>query len=108
MDRAAGYRVTLIGQEPATVALPGIDVRQVAVRGVLGAHRVRRPRPGLRWPLAYRSAAAYEHRTTLVAAERALITTRVAELAVVHRPLPLLAAARTGHALALSEISKPG
>lgn len=97
--RAAGYRVTLIGQGPATVALPGIDVRPVAVRGVLGAHRVRRPRPGLRWPLAYRSAAAYDHRTTLLDAERALVATRSAELALVHRPLPLLAAARTGHAL---------
>jgi glycosyltransferase involved in cell wall biosynthesis len=98
--RAAGYRVTLIGQAPATVTPPGVEVRQVAVRGVLGAHRVRRPRPGLRWPLAYRSAAAYDHRTTLVAAERALITTRAAELDVVHRALPLLAAARAGHAAA--------
>lgn len=98
--RAAGYRVTLIGQAPATVALPGVDVRQVTVRGILGAHRVRRPRPGLRWPLAYRSAGAYDHRTTLVAVARALIATRAAELDVVHRPLPLRALARSGHVLA--------
>ncbi|MFF7197988.1 glycosyltransferase [Streptomyces sp. NPDC008079] len=98
--RAAGYRVTLIGRAPATVTPKGVDVRKVAVRGVLGAHRVRRPRPGLRWPLAYRSAAAYDHRTALVTAERAVLVTRTAELDVVHRALPLLAAARTGHALA--------
>ncbi|WNI17403.1 glycosyltransferase [Actinacidiphila sp. ITFR-21] len=98
--RAAGYQVTLIGRAPATVALPGVDVRQVTVRDVLRTHRVVRPRPGLRWPLAYRSAAAYEHRTTLLAARRSLLTTRSAELAIVHRPLPLLAVARGGHALA--------
>lgn len=98
--RAAGYRVTLIGLAPATVAPPGVDVRQVTVRGVLGGHRVRRPRPGLRWPLAYRSAAAYEQRTTLAAAGRALLATRGAELALVHRPLPLRAIARCGYALA--------
>ncbi|WP_329135744.1 glycosyltransferase [Streptomyces sp. NBC_01476] len=97
---AAGYRVTLIGRAPATVALPGVEVRQVTVRDVLRTHREVRPRPGLRWPLAYRSSAAYDHRTTQLAARRALLTTRSAELAVVHRPLPLLVAARAGHALA--------
>jgi glycosyltransferase involved in cell wall biosynthesis len=97
--RAAGYQVTLIGRAPATVALPGVDVRQVTVRDVLGIRRVSRPHPGLRWPLAYRSAAAYDHRTTLLAAQRSLLATRDAELAIVHRPLPLLALARCGHAL---------
>lgn len=98
--RTAGYRVTLLGPAPATVTPEGVDVRQVTVRETLGGQRARRPRPGLRWPLAYRSAAAYDHRTALLAAERALITTRTAELDIVHRPLPLLAAARTGHTLA--------
>lgn len=97
---AAGYQVTLVGQAPATVALPGIEVRRVAVAGVLGNHRVRRPRPGLRWPLAYRSAGAYDHRTVQLAAARQLLVTRSAELDLVHRPLPLLALARVGHALA--------
>ncbi|WUH91340.1 glycosyltransferase [Streptomyces sp. NBC_00433] len=98
--QAAGYRVTLVGQAPATVAPRGIDVRQVVVQGVLGNHRVRRPRPGLRWPLAYRSAGAHDHRTVRVEAARALLVTRSAELNLVHRPLPLLALARCGHALA--------
>jgi glycogen(starch) synthase len=98
--QAAGYRVTLVGQAPATVVLRGIDVREVVVPGVLGSHRVRRPRPGLRWPLAYRSAGAHDHRTVRIAAARALLVTRSAELDLVHRPLPLLALARCGHALA--------
>jgi glycogen synthase len=96
--RAAGYRVTLIGPAPATVELPGIEVRQVTVHGVLGTHRVRRPHPGLRWPLAYRSAETYDHRTTLLAARRSLLRTRGAELALVHRPLPLRALAHLGYA----------
>lgn len=98
--RAAGYQVILIGQAPATVDLPGIDVRQVTVRGVLGTHRMRRPHPGLRWPLAYRSAESYDHRTTLVAAKRSLLRTRGAEIALVHRPLPLRALARCSYAVA--------
>ncbi|WP_405586646.1 glycosyltransferase [Streptomyces sp. NBC_01190] len=98
--RAAGYQVTLIGRAPAGLALPGVEVRQVAVGDVLRTHRVVRPRPGLRWPLAYRSTAAYEYRTTLLTARRALLTTRGAELDIVHRPLPLLALARVGHTLA--------
>ncbi|SCD56542.1 Glycosyltransferase involved in cell wall bisynthesis [Streptomyces sp. DvalAA-14] len=98
--RAAGYHVTLIGRAPATVALPGVEVRQVTVRDVLRTHRVLRPRPGLRWPLAYRSAAAHDHRTTLLTAQRSLLATRGAELVIVHRPLPLLAVARCCHALA--------
>jgi glycosyltransferase involved in cell wall biosynthesis len=97
---AAGYQVTLIGRAPACVDLPGVDVRQVAVRDVLGTHRARRPRPGLRWPLAYRSAEAYEQRTALLAARRSLLATRGAGLALVHRPLPLRALARCGYALA--------
>ena len=72
----------------------------MAVAPVLGTHRVRRPRPGLRWPLAYRSAEAYDHRSTLLAANRSLLATRGAELAIVHRPLPLRALARAGYALA--------
>lgn len=99
--RAAGYQVTLIGQDPATTVTPtGVEVRRVAVAPVLGTHRVRRPRPGLRWPLAYRSAESYDRRTTLLAANRSLLSTRGAELAIVHRPLPLRALARTGYALA--------
>ncbi|MFI0721388.1 glycosyltransferase [Streptomyces sp. NPDC021224] len=98
--RGAGYHVTLVGQAPATVRLPGVEVRQVTVPGVLGNHRVRRPRPGLRWPLAYRSAGAYDHRTVRLAAARQMLMTRAAELVVVHRPLPLLALARCGHTVA--------
>ncbi|MEE4541709.1 glycosyltransferase [Streptomyces sp. V4-01] len=108
----AGYQVTLIGRAPtgapgapgAPGPTPGggprLAVRRVPVAGILGTHRARRPRPCLRWPLAYRSAEAYDHRTALRAAGRSLLTTRAAELALVHRPLPLLAAARTGYALA--------
>lgn len=99
--RAAGYEVTLIGRGPATAVPLGVAARTVAVAGVIGTHRMLRPRPGLRWPLAYRSAEAYTHRTTLVAARRSLLATRGAELALVHRPLPLLAVARCGHLLAL-------
>ena len=98
--RAAGFEVTLIGRAPATVVPKGIAVRRVSVPAVLGTHRHLRPRPGLRWPLAYRSAEAYTHRTTLVAARRSLLATRGAGLALVHRPLPLRAIARCGYALA--------
>ncbi|SDO41886.1 glycosyltransferase family 4 protein [Actinacidiphila guanduensis] len=98
--RAAGYRVTLIGREPATTVPEGVDVRLVAVPSVLGGHRERRPRPGLRWPLAYRSAETYRRRIALSQARRSLLATRAAELDIVHRPLPLLALARCGHALA--------
>jgi glycosyltransferase involved in cell wall biosynthesis len=97
---AAGYQVTLIGQDPATAPPEGVEVRRVTVPYVLGTHRERRPRPGLRWPLAYCSAESYDHRTTLLAARRSLLTTRGAELDVVHRPFPLRALARTGYALA--------
>jgi glycosyltransferase involved in cell wall biosynthesis len=99
--RAAGYEVTLIGRGPATAVPADVAVRQVSVAGVLGTHRTLRPRPGLRWPLAYRSAEACTHRTALLAARRALLATRGAELALVHRPLPLRAVARCGHVLAL-------
>lgn len=97
--RAAGYQVVLIGRGPAGSAPEGVAVREVVVPPVLGGHRERRPRPGLRWPLAYRSAVAYERRTTLLAAQRSLLATRGAELDVVHRPLPLRALARGGYAL---------
>lgn len=127
--RDAGYEVTLIGRAPTAwpaaaisspaapsatpsappqppsaprpaLTVPGVTVRQIPVRDTLGTHRARRPHPGLRWPLAYRSAEAYEHRTALLAAHRSLLATRGAELALVHRPPPLRALARTGYALA--------
>lgn len=99
--RAAGYQVTLIGRPPAAAAPPpGPEVREVPVPPTLRTYRERRPRPGLRWPLAYRSAESYDRRTTLLAARRALLTTRGAELDVVHRPLPLQALARGGYRLA--------
>jgi glycosyltransferase involved in cell wall biosynthesis len=98
----AGYQVTLIGRPPAEVVLPGVDIHPVSVPDVLGGHRLRRPRPGLRWPLAYRSATAHDHRTVQLAARRSLLATRGAELALVHRPLPLRALARCGYALALA------
>ncbi|SEG61837.1 Glycosyltransferase involved in cell wall bisynthesis [Actinacidiphila yanglinensis] len=97
--RSAGYQVTLIGAPPARAAQPGAEIRHVAVGTALGGYRERRPRPGLRWPLAYRSAESYERRTALVAAHRSLLATRAAELDVVHRALPLQAFARTGHAM---------
>ncbi|WP_245791552.1 glycosyltransferase family 4 protein [Actinacidiphila rubida] len=97
--RAAGYEVTLIGRAPATAVPEGVAVRRVSVADVIGSHRRVRPRPGLRWPLAYRSAEAYTHRTTLIEARRALLATRGAELALVHRPLPLRAMARCGYAM---------
>jgi glycosyltransferase involved in cell wall biosynthesis len=109
----AGYQVTLIGRAPTgatsatavtrapgATATPRPAVRRVPVADILGTHRARRPHPGIRWPLAYRSAEAYDRRTALRAAHRSLLSTRAAELALVHRPLPLLAAARTGYALA--------
>jgi glycosyltransferase involved in cell wall biosynthesis len=97
---AAGYRVTLIGRGPAAVAPDGVAVRCVEVPDTLRTHRERRPRPGLRWPLAYRSAEVHAHRTATIAARRALLATRAAELAVVHRALPLRALARCTLALA--------
>lgn len=96
---SAGYGVTLIGAGPATAAPRGVAVREVTVGSPLGGYRERRPRPGLRWPLAYRGAESYERRTALLAAHRSLQATRAAELDVVHRPLPLQAFARAGHGL---------
>ncbi|WP_329313372.1 glycosyltransferase [Streptomyces sp. NBC_01262] len=100
----AGYEVTLIGRahpssraDPAP-APPGVRVLRVPVAETLHRHRRRRPRPGVRWPLAYRSEETYDHRNARLTAQAALIATRTAELGVVHRPLPLQAAARTGHA----------
>ncbi|MGW7007184.1 hypothetical protein ACWGCW_31355, partial [Streptomyces sp. NPDC054933] len=51
----AGYDVTLIGRadgRPAPV-LKGVAVITVDVPETLRRHRMRRPRPGLRWPLAF-------------------------------------------------------
>lgn len=106
--RAAGYRVALVGRatagsraaagRPRPAADP--DVCRVTVAETLGVHRQVRPHPGLRWPLAYRSAEAYAHRTGQLAAHRALLVTRGAELDVVHRPLLVQAAARAGYAAA--------
>jgi glycogen(starch) synthase len=101
--RAAGYDVTLIGRE-SDVPGPcpdGITVVRVSVPETMRLHRLRRrPRPGLRWPLAYRGEDVYRYRTARVAAYTAIIATRTAELDVVHRPLPLRAIARFGHAAA--------
>lgn len=124
--RDAGYDVTLIGRpsrgpdpdrhpDPASATVPvpvsgdavrgsvptGITVVRVPVPETLNQHRLRRrPRPGLRWPLAYRSEDAYRYRTTRVAAYTGFIATRSAELNVGHRALPLRALARFGHAAA--------
>jgi glycosyltransferase involved in cell wall biosynthesis len=104
--RDAGYEVTLIGREadgtphPRTPRPAGVTVVRVPVPETLHRHRIRRPHPGLRWPLAYRSEDAYRYRTARVAAYNAIIATRTAELDVVHRALPLRAAARFGHACA--------
>ncbi|WP_202235665.1 glycosyltransferase [Actinacidiphila reveromycinica] len=101
----AGYAVTLVGTGPARSAPPSVTVRDVTVETALGGHRERRPRPGLRWPLAYRGAEAYERRTALLAAYRSLLATRAAELDVMHRPLPLQAFARAGHGLTLAGLA---
>jgi glycosyltransferase involved in cell wall biosynthesis len=96
----AGYDVTLIGRavpDPGP-APPGVRVLRVSVAETLHRHRLRRPRPGVRRPLAYRGADAYEYRNARLTAQAALIATRSAELDVVHRALPLKAAARIGHA----------
>ncbi|WP_037912558.1 glycosyltransferase [Actinacidiphila yeochonensis] len=96
----AGYRVTLIGCGPTAVVPDGVAVRYVDVPDTLRTHRERRPHPGLRWPLAYRSAEAHAHRTAGIAARRALLATRAAELDVVHRAVPLRALARCAHVFA--------
>jgi glycosyltransferase involved in cell wall biosynthesis len=94
----AGYRVTLIGEPPARfAAADGAAVREVTVRNTLASHRIRRPHPTLRWPLAYHSAESCEHRAALLAARRSLLRTRRAELLLVHRPLPLRALAWCGY-----------
>ncbi|WP_335981780.1 glycosyltransferase [Streptomyces sp. CA2R106] len=105
---SAGYAVTLVGAGPAATTRqtqPEVTVREVAAGAALGAHRERRPRPGLRWPLAYRAAESYERRTALLAAHRLLGATRAAELDVVHRPLPLQAFARAGHGLTSARLA---
>src|SRR5205823_4572982 len=66
----------------------------------LHRHRLKRPRPGLRWPLAYRSAEAHDHRTAQLAVREQGLRTRSAELGVRYRPLAQQAAARAVHALA--------
>jgi glycosyltransferase involved in cell wall biosynthesis len=105
--RDAGYDVTLIGRANDTPGPErgqgpqGVTVLRVPVPETLHLHRLRyRPRPGLRWPLAYRSEDSYRYRTARVAAYNAIIATRTAELDIVHRALPLRAAARVGHAAA--------
>jgi hypothetical protein len=61
--RSAGYDVTLIGAEPSTAAQQEADTRQVTVGTAIGAYREHRPRPGVRRPLAYRSAESYRRRS---------------------------------------------
>ncbi len=100
----AGYEVTLIGRADGTgrpvPAVPGVGVRTVEIPETLRRHRLRRPRPGLRWPLAYRCSEAHRYRTTQLAVRGRLLETREAELAVLYRPLARLAAARLVHAAA--------
>ncbi|MFD8592395.1 glycosyltransferase family 4 protein, partial [Streptomyces sp. NPDC059637] len=73
----------------------------VTVGGTLARNRLRRPRPGLRRPLAYRSEDAWRYRLARLAARRALLRTRAAELSMRHRPAPFaliaLAVARLAH-----------
>jgi glycogen synthase len=99
----AGYHVTLIGRTAAprpTPALPGVDLRTVEVAQTLHEHRLRRPRPGLRWPLAYRCAESYRFRTAQLVARGRLLDTREAELSIGYRSLPRSAVARIAHSLA--------
>ncbi|GAA1883443.1 glycosyltransferase family 4 protein [Streptantibioticus ferralitis] len=98
----AGYDVTLIGRaegRPAPV-LKGVAVITVDVPETLRRHRIRRPRPGLRWPLAYRCAEAHRYRTAQLAVREQLLGTRAAELGVMYRPLVRQAAARAAYSLA--------
>lgn len=98
----AGYDVTLIGRadsQPAPV-IKGVAVITVDVPETLRRHRLRRPRPGLRWPLAYRCAEAHRYRTAQLAVREQLLRTRDAELGVLYRPLARQAAARAGYSLA--------
>ncbi|MBY8883942.1 glycosyltransferase [Streptomyces sp. PTM05] len=99
---AAGYDVTLVGRadDSPPPALPGVTVRRVEVPGTLAGHRAARPRPGLRWPLAYRSAETHRHRTARLAVRDRTLRTREAELAVRYRPLSRQAVARAIHAAA--------
>ncbi len=98
----AGYEVALVGRsggEPP--ALPaGVKVIAVEVAETLHRHRLRRPRPGLRWPLAYRCAEAHRYRTARLTVQMRMLATRQAELGVRYRPLARQAAARTGYAFA--------
>ncbi|AEW96136.1 MULTISPECIES: glycosyltransferase family 4 protein [Streptomycetaceae] len=96
-----GYEVSLIGRADGhwPPAPPGVTVHAVEVAETLHRHRLRRPRPGLRWPLAYRCAEAYRYRLAQLALRDHALRTRSAELGVLYRPLARQAAARTAHAL---------
>lgn len=103
---AAGYEVVLIGRAaegrgpgPGPDAGPeGVRLIRVTVAETLHRRRLTRPRPGPRHALAYRSTESYAYRTALLAAHAALLASRGAELDVIHRPLPVKAAARAVHA----------
>ncbi len=98
----AGYDVTLIGRTAAGRSVPdvpGAGTRVIDVPETLHQYRTRRPRPGLRWPLAYRCAEAHRYRTSQMAVRGQLLETKAAELAVTYRPLVQLAAARLVHAI---------
>ncbi|MFJ5218258.1 glycosyltransferase [Streptomyces sp. NPDC088354] len=105
----AGYEVTIIGraaegpgcqdcrEDGAGIAPEGVRLIRVAVQETLQRRVLQRPRPGLLRALAYRSAESCAYRTALVVAHTALLASRRAELDVIHRPLPVKAAARLGH-----------
>ncbi|MCQ4082523.1 glycosyltransferase [Streptomyces sp. RB6PN25] len=103
----AGYRVTLLGRadDGPVPRLPGVDIRTVPVAETLHRHRMRRPRPGLRWPLAYRSEEAFLCSRDRIVVRSLLLETRAAELGIEYRPFPRHTVARAVHTVARARLS---
>jgi glycogen(starch) synthase len=103
----AGYRVTLLGraEDDPVLRLPDVDVHTVSVPETLHRHRLRRPRPGLRWPLAYRSEETFLVSHGRIVARSLLLQTRAAELCIGYRPLTRHAVARAVHTAARACLS---
>ncbi|MBV9025264.1 MAG: glycosyltransferase family 4 protein [Streptomycetaceae bacterium] len=102
----AGYRVTLLGRADGPVLrLPGVDVHTVPVSETLHRHRLRRPRPGLRWPLAYRSEETFLVGHDRIVTRSLLLETRAAELCIGYRSFLRHAVARAVHAAARACLS---
>lgn len=99
----AGYQVTLIGRTVTgrpLPAMPGVEPATVDVPETLRAHRLRRPRPGLRWPLAYRCAESHRFRTAQLVVRGQMLRTREAELSVSYRSPLRSSLARLAHSAA--------